>query len=130
MNRLLLRAPVGLEADGGIVKITNIEVIVATRELELGGKPRVSVVVGKPERFPDESGFYCAFQITGLGDDTIKYGAGEDAVQALMLTLKRIGAFLYTSAEAKSGVLTWACATTPGDLGFPIPESPQHPTPP
>jgi hypothetical protein len=105
------------------VKITNIGVIVATRELELAGKPPVSVVVGKPERFPDGSGFYCPFQITGLGDDSIKYGGGEDAVQALMLTLKRIGALLYTSSEAKSGLLTWDCATTVGDLGFPVPES-------
>ena len=67
---------------------------------------------------------------TGLGDDSIRYGDGEDAVQALTLTLKRIGVLLYTSSEAKSGLLTWNCATTAGDLGFPVPESVRQQAPP
>ena len=103
------------------MKVTNLGVIVATRALSLAGKPRVTVVLGKPEPFPDHTGFYRPFRITGLGSDSIRYAGGEDAVQALTLTLRMIGSLLYTSSEAKTGLLTWDAAPTPGDLGFPRP---------
>jgi hypothetical protein len=36
-------------------------------------------------------------QIMGLGDQKVRYAAGEDTAQALMLTLQTIGAVLYAS---------------------------------
>ncbi len=44
-------------------------------------------------------------------------------MQALLLALKRVGADLYTSAEAKAGLLTWEAGSSKSDLGFPVPDS-------
>jgi hypothetical protein len=105
------------------VKITDIGTVIATRELDLGAKSRVSIVIGKPEAFSDGTGYYCPFRIVGMGDGLVRHAGGEDSVQALELALKKIGATLYSSSEARSGLLTWACANVAGDLGFPVPDS-------
>ncbi|MBX3442128.1 MAG: hypothetical protein KF774_06955 [Planctomyces sp.] len=42
-----------------------------------------------------------------------------DAVQALLLTLKMVGADLYTSEEAKNHALQWLDGL-PNVLGFPV----------
>lgn len=112
------------------MRAKNIGTVIATRELALAGGGPVVVTIGKPERSPDGSAFYCPFQIAGLGADSIMDASGEDAVQALMLAFKRIGAFLYTSAEARSGALSWDAATASGDLGFPVPDALKHLTSP
>lgn len=98
------------------MKLNNVGVVIAQRELSLSTKAIVTVVIGKPEPFPDGNGCYCPYQIIGLGDQKVRYAGGEDAAQALMLTLQTIGAVLYASHEAKSGLLTWNGGT---DLGFP-----------
>lgn len=105
------------------MKLTSVGIAVAKRDLELDGKPDVSIVLGKPEPFPDGNGFYCPYQISGIGKQAMQYAGGEDSVQAIILALKKIGADLYTSPEAKAGRLTWDCGTTKGDLGFPVPDS-------
>ena len=98
------------------MKLNNVGVVIAQRELSLSTKAIVTVVIGKPEPFPDGNGCYCPYQIIGLGDQKVRYAGGEDTAQALMLTLQTIGAVLYASHEAKSGLLTWNGGT---DLGFP-----------
>ncbi len=55
---------------------------------------------------------------------------GADSVQGLELALKMIGATLYASPEAREGRLTWNCARTTGDLGFPVPDSIRDVAPP
>jgi hypothetical protein len=102
------------------MKLTNVGVVITQRELSLAQKTKVSVCIGKPEPFPDGNGYYCPYQIIGLGDQKVQYAGGEDTVQALTLALKSVGALLYTSAEAKTGLLSW---NDGGDLGFPVPDS-------
>ena len=105
------------------MKLTSVGPVMAVRELSLSGKATVSVIIGKPEPFPDGNGCYCPYQILGFGDERVSYAGGEDTVQALMLTLKKIGTDLYTSPEARGGLLTWDAGTTDRDLGFPVPDS-------
>ncbi len=105
------------------MKVTNLGTVVAERKLVLGDKTSVVVSIGKPEQFEDGNGYYCPYRILGLGDDQVRQASGEDAVQALQLTLKRIGATLYTSQEAKAGLLRWEAGSSKNDLGFPVPDS-------
>jgi hypothetical protein len=82
----------------------------------------VIVKIGVPQRYPEgEEDYFCPYQILGIGDERVRYGSGIDALQALMLTLKMIGADLYTTPEAKSGALSWVGQSVKGDLGFPVP---------
>jgi hypothetical protein len=102
------------------MKLNDVGVVIARRELALAGGQRVTVIVGKPEPFPDTPDFYCPYQILGLGPERVRYAGGVDGVQALELTLKMIGADLYTSNEAKAKELTWMGSA---NLGFPVPDS-------
>ena len=102
------------------MKLSSVGVVIAERELLIFRKTKVSIIVGKPELFPDGNGYYCPFQIIGFGDQKVRYAGGEDTVQALILALKTIGALLYTSSEGKAGLLSW---NDGADLGFPVPDS-------
>ena len=102
------------------MELKNVGLPIAQRELELEGARKITVVVGKPEKFPGDDDYYCPYQITGLGDDKVRYAGGIDGVQALWLALQMIAADLYTSSEAQNGKLTWHDER---DLGFPVPES-------
>lgn len=99
------------------VIIENIGVVIATRDLKLGDNT-VTVILGRPEKFPEGVDYYCPFQIQGMGSDKIRYAGGVDAIQALMLCLKMIGAVLYTTKAVKEGKLTWEAGSDVGDLGF------------
>jgi hypothetical protein len=102
------------------VKRPELGIVIATRTLELAGKPPVSVEIGKPGPFPDGIGCYCPYRVTGLGYDLVRYAAGEDTVQALQLVMVHIGVTLQTSPEAEAGTLSWACAPGARHMGFPV----------
>lgn len=102
------------------MKIEKVGVVFATRELFVVGRDqKITVKIGKPVPFPDGSNYYCPYQIVGLGKEKIHFGAGIDAVQALLLALHNIGAELYTSKEARARTLGWEGGGI-GDLGFPV----------
>lgn len=103
------------------MQLKDVGIQIATRALEAGGK-KVTVVIGKPERFPDAEDYYCPYQIVGIGSERVRYAGGVDAVQALQLALKMIGADLYTSPEAETKQLSWTGGDL-GDLGFPVPDA-------
>lgn len=91
------------------LKLDNIDKPIVERELWVSDSERlIKIIVGRPELFSSDSqDFYCPYQIFGLGDEKIRYGAGVDSMQALILTLERIGADLYSSKEGKAGQLRW-----------------------
>jgi hypothetical protein len=93
--------------------------VIGTRDLDLDGKRAATVIVGAPQKHP-EGDYFCAYQITGIGDERIRYAMGIDGLQALQLALKKIGTDLYTSPEARGGRLLWFGQTVQGDLGFPV----------
>jgi hypothetical protein len=101
------------------MKLTDVGNVIATRELSLPAGKLVTVLVGKPEKFPDTDDYYCPYQIRGFGSERVRYAGGSDAVQALELALKMIGTDLYTSKEAQAGELSWQGGK---NLGFPVPD--------
>lgn len=102
------------------MKLKNIGPLIASRTLK-DGENTVTILVGKPKKFPGGTDYFCPYQIIGLSDDAVRYGGGADAVQALCLTLECIGVRLYTSKEYGSGTLSWFEGS--GDLGFPLPDN-------
>jgi hypothetical protein len=103
------------------MKLLDVGTVVATRQLDLSVDKTVTVLVGKPEKFPDADDYYCPYQILGLGNERVRRAGGVDSIQALELALKMIGTDLYTSKESQSGELTWSGGKK-GDLGFPVPD--------
>jgi hypothetical protein len=108
------------EARKHTVKLNDVGPLVATRALDLRGETKVMVRLGRPERFSDSEDYYCPYEIRGIGAEHVRYAGGVDAVQALELALKAIGATLYTSSEWQTKELTWNGGE---DLGFPVPDS-------
>ena len=103
------------------MKLTDIGVEIAKRDLTVSSGKPVTVFIGKPQRFPDgNDDYFCPFKIVGISNDSIRYAGGVDAIQALSLALQMIGSILYTSQEAKNGNLSWNGVA---DLGFPVPDS-------
>lgn len=103
------------------MELTSIGSVIASRELSLSTGKKVTVLIGKPEPYPDGRDFYCPYQILGIGAERVRYAGGLDSAQALILALNKIGADLYASAEAKAGQLSWTTGGDVGDLGFPKP---------
>lgn len=91
---------------------------IADRRLELSDGRRVDVLIWAPRKVADGE-YHCSFRISGLGHSESRRAIGADALQALVLTLQRIGVELYTSDQHKSGSLTWWGSA---NLGFPVPE--------
>ncbi len=106
-----------------MMKLENVGVVIASRELTLDGNQKVEVLIGKPEPCPDGIDYYCPHQILGVRSGRVRYAIGVDTVHALVLGLSMVGAELYTSDEYESGRLSWDCGTVKGDLGFPVPEN-------
>jgi hypothetical protein len=103
------------------MEIKSVGEIIAARILRQAGddsENEILVQIGKPCEFPDGKGYYCPYQITGLGVAKVRYAAGIDAVQALQLVMGIIGADLYSRNQSCGGKLRWEGG---GDLGFPSP---------
>ena len=101
------------------MKLENLGIVIATRELILDRSERVTVLVGKPQLFANGVDWYCPYQTLGIGSGGVRYGAGVDEIQALVLALSMVGAELYCSEEYREGRLMWDCGRD-GDLGFPV----------
>lgn len=99
------------------MELEDVGEIIAERELEIEDNRVVQVVIGKPQRFPDGSDYYCPFQITGIRKGKIMHAGGVDSVQALLLAMQMISANLYTSDEGRAGTLTWLGKR---NLGLPV----------
>ena len=85
-------------------------------------KAKIEVRVGKPRPFDGSSGWYCPFQIVGIGGEEIKYAAGVDAMQSLQTVMVLIGATLEYFNGQVNDRLRWE-GSTEKDLGFPVMKS-------
>lgn len=104
------------------MRLENVGRILAERALDLevtGRRREVRVLIGAPEPLPGSSDFFCAYQIIGLDDPTVRYAGGVDAAQALYLAMEAVGTQLAATTEARSGRLTWYGERA---LGFPVRE--------
>ena len=102
------------------MQLTSIGELFVSRTLQLNDKnsTHVRITIGKPQKFPDGQDYYCPYQIIGLGDGKVNWGGGIDEIQALLLTLERIGITLSNSEEYKQGNLSWI-GSEENNLGFP-----------
>jgi hypothetical protein len=105
------------------MEIKSLGEVIAERRLSMttrdGRLTTVTVKLGKPVPFDDGTGYYAPFQITGTGPEKIKYAGGVDAIQAVQLAMKMIGANLHALSDKESVELEWE-AGDKGDLGFPF----------
>src|ERR1700741_1739995 len=96
--------------------------VIATRVLKLrqgSGEIPVPIRIFVPEQ--REVDWACRFEIEWPNETTTLEAWGVDAVQALELAMKMIGAFIYGSDHHASGKLTWEA---PGQgYGFPVPNT-------
>ena len=104
------------------MKLEQIAEVIAVRRLALkDSETSVALEIGRPEKFPDGEDYFCPYRVVGLGNDKVRYAGGVDAVQALLLALKKVGAQLNTCAEHRDGRLYWLEADS-RDLGLPLPD--------
>lgn len=64
--------------------ITRINDVIAIRAFNLDGdeaQVKVTVVIGKPERFHDSFDYFAPYQIKGVGNEKVKYAGGIDSIQ-------------------------------------------------
>jgi len=76
------------------------------------------VRIGQPVRQPKATArdpWWCPFEIVGLGPSELSAAAGQDSVQALVLSLRAIEAVLLSRAQRASGGIDWL-----GELERPI----------
>jgi hypothetical protein len=71
--------------------------VIAKRHLTRGRgtRPVATVEIGQPRKTRGHDDYFCSYRITGVGDDTVRAAFGVDAVQAMQLVSKAIGAQLF-----------------------------------
>lgn len=93
--------------------------IIASRVLEVDGKPEFHIRLGRPKEAPEGDCWFCAYDISGpLTKRKGRFG-GEDAMQALILAIYCISVEVEICAENAQGKLSWAGDMK--DFGFPSP---------
>lgn len=81
------------------------------------GEETILVTIGKPEPVEGEGDYCCRYKIEGAGKKKTSYAIGLDAVQALQLTMKKIGVDLEAHARKRGIPVSWL-GDTPGKTGF------------
>jgi len=96
--------------------------IIATRSLVLrdkGHDRRIPIEIHAPEK--TKGNWICRFEIEWPDGKTARWGAGADAIQALLIALQMIGAEIYASRHHESGRLKWLAPSR--GYGFPVPKN-------
>jgi hypothetical protein len=94
---------------------------IATRTLDVDGKPSYILRVAEPMPEGDGSIWVCAYEIdrpSGLMRSEIR---GADGMQALLHALALLGVYAMNSDENLAGSLTWFDQSA--HFGFPPPEA-------
>lgn len=92
--------------------------VLLKRELKFEFNKIINISIYTPV-VNDDGSYSCSFQISGFKSDKIRKSVGVDGVQAVILSLKKIGSEFYSSDEYKDKKITWECELFEGDLGFP-----------
>lgn len=101
------------------MRVDEIQDVIATRRLSLrdSSEGEILVVLGRPQESTDSLGYYCQFQIKGIGSGQIKYSKGLDAIQAIQGAMFLIGVDLEFMNQGLGNKLRWE-GDEEGDLGF------------
>jgi len=102
-------------------KPTEVGEVIAEREFDFaapdGATHPVILRLGRPVHAGVEGDpWWCPFSITGIGSQRFFAAAGEDALQAMLLTLQAVRADLDAMARDAGGKITWLGL---GELGLP-----------
>jgi uncharacterized protein DUF6968 len=87
------------------------------RQLQLRGGGEVTVRFSQPRQDGDD--YRCEYQIDWPDRQRRFYGCGVDSVQALIGAMQNAHADLLSSAESRSGALSWLGQR---ELGLPLAE--------
>ncbi len=98
---------------GEIIAVRTLDYIEQGKRASL-----VEIAIGKPIQLSDPEDYYVPYRIKGAGLEKISYAVGVDAVQALQLALRGIGADLLAISRKLPGQMQWI-GSEPGDYGFP-----------
>lgn len=93
--------------------------VIASRILEVDGKPQFHVRIGRPALAPEGDCWFCAYEIVGPLTNRKGWFGGEDAMQALVNALYCASVDVEISAENAKGRLSWLGDTK--DFGLPSP---------
>lgn len=78
------------------------------RFIDASGRERpVTIEIGSPNPFPDDTGYRCPVRVDGLGDGVVREIGGIDALQALLLALRFLNTTLPAFAQEAGGRLVW-----------------------
>ncbi len=99
--------------------------IIARRQLRLVAnrtEKSIEIRVFAPEQ--RDGAWWCAYEIEWPQALQASAGAGIDSVQAIRITLEKIGTEIYSSEAHRSGRLVWDKAGN--GYGFPVPKNIRH----
>lgn len=98
--------------------MANVELgqVIAERALHSAELPEgITVRIECPQK-TEHGDFVTPYQMIGIGEEKVRYGAGVDAVQALQLAFQKLG------AEIQFGLKEYNLRWLDGDdAGFPTP---------
>lgn len=80
--------------------------VFATTKFKYRGR-EVVVAVCQPEKEIDHNTFVCRFFITGGELEYVGKSVGFDSMQALILSLQKIGAFLQDNDDVDNALVEW-----------------------
>ena len=102
------------------MELDTIGEVIATRRLCLVDDPgrEILVKIGKPQ-LSKHNDYFCAIQVTGIGEERVYGIYGVDSVQALELGMRAIGSELQRLNTQHQGRIEWGGAPK-GWFGFPI----------
>ncbi|MCA9429461.1 MAG: hypothetical protein KC940_03025, partial [Candidatus Omnitrophica bacterium] len=98
-----------------------IGTIIAERQFTLSDNPDriITARMGMPKVFSDNGDYCCPIQVLGAGNDRVLEVGGVDAVQAIDLALKALGARLWSMQKESGGKIVWLDEGN-WDLGLPM----------
>lgn len=102
------------------MKLTKITNAIASRTLGSMDNRHVEIILGAPEKLPDDDDFYCPFMVKGLGDEQVRYAVGIDSLQALVLALQKLSIYVNALDDVKNGEIRWLDGSIP-NLGLWMP---------
>src|ERR1700736_1856748 len=96
--------------------------LIATRQLKVHNPDKdldVEIRLFKPVN--DNGSWTRSYEVDWPTGTKESYGAGVDAIQAILLALQKIGIELYTSKYHQNGTLHWVEESA--GYGFPVPKT-------
>lgn len=95
--------------------------IIASRILEVDGRPDFRIDIAQPYQEPDGVNWRCDYEINGPATKYKGSFGGVDAVQALLNVVYALSVEAEMSEENQTGKLSWGGQKA--HFGFPAPEA-------